>query len=88
MAKIRKTFKDFYELSEVVNSVDALLDYYGNETKLGDIFTNATENLRKWQVCDNCNGAGVVSNESCKLVGCKVCKGVGHIRIKNLKGDT
>jgi DnaJ-class molecular chaperone len=86
VAKIRKSFKQYEDLSYVKAAVDELIDVYGEKAVLSDILNNVTENEAKWEECSLCNGNGWVTNTVRRtFVTCPVCKGTKHTRIKRKK---
>lgn len=86
MAKIRKSFKRYEELSYARAAVDDLVEIYGEDAVLGDILKNVKENEAKWEECGLCKGAGWVTNTTLRtFMTCPICKGTKHTRIKKQK---
>lgn len=89
MAKIRKSFRQHYELVNVSLSVDNLIDIYGLDATLKDILYNVEENKAKWEECPACKGNQYVMLKKKYgekvYVKCPQCHGHGWTRIKKEK---
>lgn len=86
MAKIRKSFREYEELSYARAAVDDLIEIYGKDAVLSDILNNVTENEAKWEECGLCKGTGWVTNTALRTFAtCPLCKGTKHTRIKRRK---
>lgn len=86
MAKIRKSFKNYEDLSYARDAAEELIEIYGEKAVLGDILKNVQENEAKWEECGLCKGTGWVTNTALRtFVTCPICKGTKHTRIKKKK---
>ena len=88
MAKIRKSFKNYEDLSYARDAAEELVEIYGEKAVLGDILNNVKENEAKWEECGLCKGSGWVTNTALRtFMTCPICKGTKHTRIKKKKED-